>query len=635
MGRGRFLSNLGPWGGSAIAHAVILMILLLWTIPIIQHGSLRLIAFTGVDDGDAQELAFALEETLGEDLELDEVDPMPPTDFSAIDSLVDGPAELNLEFETPPPQTESVETVQAAVEPNRQSNTGGGAVSEANSVEAAVDQITGGIRGRLENGDVLVVWLLDASLSLQDDRNRVANRLSDFLEEFGTSYRASDDKPRLLNAVSTFGRVFKEAIKPTQSGKPVLHSIRNAAIDKSGVENVFQAVQQCVAKYRQHWKSQMMIVIWTDESGDDVNQLSRAIAMCKKGDVAVSVVGPSAVLGADTALHDFVEPKTKFVYQLPIRKGPDSAMPERIRLSYWFRGPPPREVRRSSQRLFPIWYGNDDMIGLTSSFSPHALSRLAMQTGGSFTVFDRAEDRAPYDAERMMDYRPRYESTQEYRKQFDKYPLRRAVHSAVKATYSDEIDTPDLMFFGQRAAAPPHEFQALYFTPAQFQSRLRSAKTKTERKIKHINYAIERALAFLSDKQEPGKGLEYEYNNEPSMRWRAWYDLSRGRLLAVSVRLEEYRLAWEQMLRKDFLRPDTNGIIFGPSTEMRSSGIFTRRAQEAERLLTRCLEDHADTPWAYLAQRELNHGLGIYIKQMSFTAVQMKKGGSGPKLPSF
>jgi len=43
----------------------------------------------------------------------------------------------------------------------------------------------------------------------------------------------------------------------------------------------------------------MIIVIWTDESGDDILLLEPTIEMCRKRNAMVVVVGPSAVLGSD------------------------------------------------------------------------------------------------------------------------------------------------------------------------------------------------------------------------------------------------------------------------------------------------------------------------------------------------
>ena len=624
------LGNLGPWGSSALLHAVVLGLLLLCKIPFMQTGTILLTAFTGTEQGSDEELSFFVDDLdpgsddLGEPSTID-FDPL-ALDTMSIDLL-----EPSLEISKPDDRPEEASLIS---EPNLAASIAAGSIGEAGSVEEAVDQITGGIQGQLEQGDVLVIWLLDSSLSLQEDRQRIAGRLEGFLKTSGKPAEPSENNSRLVNAVVTFGRGYREAVSPTESSQRVLHSIQRAKIDKSGQENVFLAVQKCISNYRKKWKSQMMIVIWTDESGDDVSRLNTTIERARQANVIVSVVGRSAVLGDHEALHDWIDPVTKSYQQLPIRNGPDSAMLERLRLGYWFRGPPPREIRQLGRR-FPVWYGNDDLIGLSSGFSPWALTRLTLETGGSFTIFDSQEERAPYDPDRLARYRPAYASMRAYQQELKANPLRQVVHRAVGVTHGENIELPDLMFFGLRSPDPPHTIQPLYFSPGEFRSRLNSARGKISRKIKRYQYQVEKALAHVSATDNMEQGLEAAYQQETSPRWQAWYELTRGRLLAVSVRAEEYRLAMESILTRDALRKTTNGLVVGPSNQLRSEGKYARRADEATRLLSRCQQSHADTPWAYLAQRELVHGLGIQIQQVTYTPSGEISKRSVTKAPKF
>ena len=111
-------------------------------------------------------------------------------------------------------------------------------------------------------------------------------------------------------------------------------------------------------------------------------------------------------------------------------------------------------------------------------------------------------------------------------------------------------------------------------------------------------------------------GLEDEYNRERSPRWRAWYDLTRGRLLAMSVRHLEYILTCEDIMRSNFLKPETNRIQLKPVATYKAGKIIEARAKEAHRLLTRCLKENPDTPWALMAQWELDHELGLEVQQI-------------------
>ncbi|HEX3872349.1 MAG TPA: hypothetical protein VHV77_18015, partial [Pirellulales bacterium] len=88
----------------------------------------------------------------------------------------------------------------------RSDPTAGGIVA-ATDVNTAVDRITGGLRTELDAGDLLIVWLFDASLSLQDDRQQVAARLEPF-------YRQLDGRREqshlLMNAAVAFGNTTVE-----------------------------------------------------------------------------------------------------------------------------------------------------------------------------------------------------------------------------------------------------------------------------------------------------------------------------------------------------------------------------------------------------------------------------------------
>ena len=144
------------------------------------------------------------------------------------------------------------------------------------------------------------------------------------------------------------------------------------------------------------------------------------------------------------------------------------------------------------------------------------------------------------------------------------------------------------------------------------------------------SYIIEQALAQF------GKGdMEDEYDKEMSPRWRAWYDLNRGRLLAMSVRHREYILTCQTILQNlRSLKPDTNRLVFHPSNKYKSGTEIESRAREAYRLLARCLMNNADTPWSYLAQWELDHELGLSVEEIAIPVPQPSRGPAPPSTPA-
>lgn len=548
------------------------------------------------------------------------------------------------------------------------------AMTTSDSVEGAVERIIVELNEKLEKDDLLVVWLSDASNSLVDDRQRVASRLTPFYEQLAS--KRSTLQHQLLSTVVSFGRSMNERVAPTEFGEKIVRAVGKLPVDRTGKEQVFDAVTKCSAHYRNSWDGQIAIVIWTDESGDDLDQLEPAIESCRRHRVSVSVVGPSSVLGAETGLHSYTDPQTDSVYQVPVRRGPETPMSERIELGYWYltwvgRGGPvsrrgggqrnragqggdppsdgssvsdPPQPRRGNggpqfgrplRRGLPAWLGGQDLEGILSGFSPYALTRLTMQTGGSYTIFDRPEDRGPFDPMAMKRYAPDYGSYARYKEEIESNPLRRAILNAVGELKGKKIDAPPTMLFIKSTGPRVFDFVRYYYPPAEFQAKLRGTRGRLVGQAARYAKVVDAALRHLSSDESLARGLEDLHQYETSPRWRAWYQLTRGRLLAVSVRLEEYRLTVNAIAKPGGLAPSTNHVRLVHSTQLRSDSSYQARAEEAERLLKLCLSEHRDTPWEMLARRELDYHLGIDVLQRALTPGPIQLEIRAPRLPRF
>jgi len=441
-------------------------------------------------------------------------------------------------------------------------------------VEGAVDRLTYEIMVRLEEGRVLVVWLMDASLSLRAERAEVAQRLEKVyreLEELGGT--RGDD---LHSAVVSFGQQYQQLVRPTGDHASVVQAIRSVADDESGIENVFSAVTACVEAFKHQRvteRRQLMFIIWTDESGDDYARLEEAVDACRRGSIPVFVVGPSAMFSKElgTMPYDHVDGKT---YWLPVCRGPDSIRQELIEVPYWFEGP--------------------QYDSLHSGLGPFALTRLAAATGGAYFIKDHARDRVPFSLQTMRRYQPEYDSIPDYIHKVQKSPLRRAVLQAVELTRQRKLrGTPRLEF------APTGETYARELQEAQ-------------QTAAYNLFTLQQALEAFGP-----KGLEAHREREPSPRWRAWYDLTYGRLLAMNVRCNEYNWACAEMKGRgaDFVDKKSNRWKFVPDPTVHCGSQYVKQANEAIRLLTRCVQENPGTPWALLAQRELEHPLGFVVQE--------------------
>lgn len=451
----------------------------------------------------------------------------------------------------------------------------GGAGEEVADAEGAVDRIAFEIITALEESDVLVAWLMDASNSLREQRQAVAARLERIYREIAEAKQITAGS--LLASVCSFGQELREQVSPTADGQEVAEAIRELKADESGVENVFSAVTTAARRYKEHRlrdHRRMMIVIWTDESGDDDAELEDAVELCRRAAIPVFVVGPSSMFGQRRGLQSYHRPDDGKTYLLPVDRGPDTPRPERLQLPYWFDG--------------------DAMDQLRCGVGPFALTRLAHSTGGAYFINDPPAERGPFSLTSLRPYLPDYGSPSEYQRQAKRSNLRQAILTAVDLTHQRELKgTPRLEF------AP---------TGDNFQQELGDAQQAAAFNLLTINQALG---AFGQD------GMEKQFQQESSARWRAWYDLTRGRLLAMWVRCTEYNWHCAVMKGKGsaFVERESNRWRFRPDAQLSFGNTSERYAVEAQRLLERCRQENPDTPWAALAARELAHPFGFRVEE--------------------
>ena len=595
-----------PWMLSLVIHQALLVALALWIVTGVAGGGgdvASLLATYSVEEDLVDESILA-----SELLDTVEVSDAPEFDMAefAEPSAAMG-SEVALERES---VFSEVELAGLTFEPgDLMSETPGrivrseidtGGLREATSVEGATGGVVGDILGELDRGNLLVVWLFDQSISLVDDRQRVAVKLAELFEE--TNVRAAETGHVLTNAAVAFGAQVHQLVAPTQAHQRIVKAVSQVPTDESGLEHVFGAVAWSAEKYGKRSDARVLIVVWTDESGDDVRQLEGTIALCHKRNVSVSVVGPSAILGRQEGIHSWVHQPSGQVFQLGVMRGPDCVLPERLVLPYWWstRGPEGSGAVLGWNRgnNLPPWYGGVQLEGLASGMGPYGLTRLALETGGTYTIFDRPLDRGPFRLGRMRPYAPDYRVAEVVARELKYRPIPRAVLQAVDVLMRQSpVLQPANDYFGRR-----------YQSAVQFRGQLKNAlKMEAAQATRHLR-TIEAALnAFGAD------GLEKDYDREPSPRFQAWYDVTRGRLLAAAVRYTEFIQACDLTMRS--LNEGTNRIVLVPSPDLRGGSTTRNWGQDAERLLRRCVEDHADTPWAYLAERELDYPLGIDLQQ--------------------
>ncbi len=494
-------------------------------------------------------------------------------------------------------------------------------VSQATSVEGATDAIVESIKSKLLERDTAVIWLMDRSVSMQRQRNMLADQLEGYLNDVHAT--RTDESHSLMHMVVAFGDRFEKLVVTMEPRRALAAIRKDYGFDPTGKENVFSAIQWCeeqfVKKNGKNRQKNLMCVVCTDESGDDYLRLEQTIRTCRDSRIEVSVIGPSAVLGQMRGYHAYTANDNN-LYYLPVFRGPDTALPQRVKLPYWFRRVP---VYWDEARRGP-WYGNSQAWqggsnhdAMLSGFGPYALTRLTMATGGDYILYDRPGDSSPFQIETLKPYLPDYREAGAIQDDLSDKPLRLAILKAVEASHQLNLREPRLEY-GTEFRGP------IYYTPQQFQARVRADVAAEKPRAEAAVQALDQLIGLFENRVVDGL-----YENEESPRWKAWYDLTYGRLLAARVRYRVF-VAFAANIGAARFKSDTNGMSVR-SAKLPEHFLRATREADARKILQRCVDSNPETPWFHLARRELRNNFGLTIKERAVPGAIRKPGVSPPK----
>ena len=466
----------------------------------------------------------------------------------------------------------------------------------------AIDRITQEILLSLEQRKTLVVWLFDQSGSLDGQRKQIHDRLDRIYVELGAieanrdpAFARHSNVP-LLSSVIAFGQNITLRIQqPTADVEEIKRAVAGIQRDNSGAERVFSAIHMAADKFksirgsaarRNGPKRNVMFVVFTDEVGDDQEGLEATISLCREHEMPVYVVGVPAPFGRAETIVKWVDPDPGYD-QSPqwgrVTQGPESLFPERIKLH--FAG------------------SRGEMNSLDSGFGPFSLTRLCYETGGIYFAVHpnrrvgRAVSRREtaklssyiehfFAADVMRKYRPEYVSRQVYSQRLRSNATRAALVNAARMSWIEPMKSPRLTF------------------PKRNDADLAKSLTEAQKSAAKLIPQINALFATLK------KG-EANRLHELAPRWQAGYDLAMGRILAVMVRTQAYNAMLAQAKRgMTFQEKQNDTWRIRPAEEIGVGSQMGNLADKAREYLNRVVEDHAGTPWALIAQRELQEPLG-------------------------
>lgn len=478
-----------------------------------------------------------------------------------------------------------------------------GAVGTAvTGASGAVDRITREILLSLDERKTMVVWLFDESASLLHQRGEILSRFDKIYQELGIlqakgneSFKKHDQRP-LLTAVYGFGADLHELTsEPTDDLEQIKNAIGGIGVDRSGVENVFSAILAVSNRFSGlrrinratgDRERNVLLIVVSDEAGDDGLRLEECIAQCNKHAMPVYVIGVPAPFGRDETLVKWVDPDPEYD-QTPqlasVSQGPESVLPERIQLDY---------------------AGNfDDLEMIDSGFGPFNLTRLCYETGGIYFAVhpNRRTSRAVnmretanysaylrhfFDPEIMRRYKPDYVSRATYLERLKENRARAALVEAAAYSSTGVLQPPILEF--------PKLDEAAFVRQV----------TEAQQYAAFVEPKLEQLYEIL-------KVGEQDRELETSRRWQAGYDLAMGRVLAAKLRANAYNdmLAMSKLDLK-FKDEKNNTWVLRPANSITTGSAAEKLAARARMYLNRVVTEHPGTPWALLAQRDLATPIG-------------------------
>ena len=600
------LDTVPAWGMSALVHVGIFLLLLTITLPEVLLPELNLTSTVETEEVRPEEYVIDTEPTE----ELGTMSSLNIEGASAamaqsrgldnhreemrqIESSIVNPKVEMYESVTAPSEAETIENIDLT-----------GTTEHPGGTEGAVDRITLEIAASLRQRKTLPVWLFDESISLESRRTEINERFENIYRQLGLMDDI-DTKDALKSGVIGYGSQVHLLVKePTSDIDELSKAVKSISSDTTGVENVFAALNLAIKEYgpvRRKMRANMMVIIVTDERGDDFGGESYAVLeetvrrLSREG-IRVYCIGNSSPFGRQKGYVHVkwkAEDGTEFEEDIPdADQGPETPLAEGLQL--------------------PFWTANAQQLDrMSSGYGPYTLSRLCAETGGIFFVADDTTVKK-WDPQIMRQYSPDYRPGSEYRRQVQSNLAKASLIAAAQLAVTEPVPIPQRTF------------------QANNDNVLREQVTEAQKPLAVLDYFLTR----VHDALETGEKHRDKLDTD---RWRAQYDLAMGRILAMRVRAFGYNAVLAEMKSnpKRFEKAESNQWILEPSDDIQGAANVRKMHDKALVYLNRVIDEHPGTPWAFLAKMELSEPLGWKWREGQIDIPQMNGGGDAARTPQF
>jgi hypothetical protein len=416
----------------------------------------------------------------------------------------------------------------------------------------------------------VVVWLFDLSPSAASMRKVIAPSAAQLpvrLKASGGGGAAN----KLLTAVVTFGAdvnvVTSEPVEDTAA-----LSLDRLSDEQQPTTKTYAAVKAAAEKFaplRMTGQEVMFVLVAREDPTDEANAGAAAAAL-RKANISVYGIGPAAPFGR---LHEG---------NLTSKDAPppvESRFAERIGL-YFGPGDFGMQLR-------------GDVELSDSGYGPFGLERLCRQSEGRFLRLRpmgspgwKSEDDGEVKSVLLRKYAPDYVTTEEYQQILKENKACMALHEAAKLPPTRVLVAAQTDFRQEEQAAMARRIGEAQRAPAIVQDELAKLHTTLA--------AGEADRARLT-----------------RPRWQAAFDLAYGRTCAARARADGYNAMLAALRNgKQFKNAGSTIWSLKPAEGIEGNSQLDKMAKTGKALLERVMKDHAGTPWAAMAARELETPCG-------------------------